>query len=140
MATFPLRGIMVQQLSGLSTQRGASVTSIVFIIIALGVAIKLIVAIVPAQIGDYQLTKTLSAELKESNNNKETAKQFVDRVDKQLSINADYDTKAEEVLTFTDKKTGQLAIHKQYEVTNKLFGNVDIVNRFEGDIDGTTAE
>ena len=130
----------MQQLSGLSTQRGASVTNIVFIIIALGVAIKLIVAIVPAQIGDYQLTKTLSAELKESNNNKETAKQFVDRVDKQLSINADYDTKAEEVLTFTDKKTGQLAIHKQYEITNKLFGNVDIVNRFEGDIDGTTAE
>ena len=131
---------MVQQLSGLSTQRGASVTNIVFIIIALGVAIKLIVAIVPAQIGDYQLTKTLSAELKASNNNKETAKQFVERVDKQLSINADYDTKAEEVLTFTDKKTGQLAIHKQYEITNKLFGNVDIVNRFEGDIDGTTAE
>ncbi len=131
---------MVQQLSGLSTQRGASVTSIVFIIIALGVAIKLIVAIVPAQIGDYQLTKTLSAQLKESNDSKETAKQFVDRVSKQLSINADYDTKAEEVFTFTDKKTGQLAIHKQYEITNKLFGNVDIVNRFEGDIDGTTAE
>ena len=103
-------------------------------------AAKLIVAIVPAQIGDYQLTKTLSAQLKESNANKETAKQFVERVNKQLSINADYDTKAEEVFTFTDKKTGQLAIHKQYEVTNKLFGNVDIVNRFEGDIDATTAE
>lgn len=131
---------MVQQLSGLSTQRGASVTSIVFIIIALGVAVKLIVAIVPAQIGDYQLTKTLSAELKASNNNKETAKQFVDRVDKQLSINADYDTKAEDVLTFKDKKAGQLAVYKKYEVTNKLFGNVDIVNRFEGDIDPTTAE
>ena len=71
---------MVQQLSGLSTQRGASVTSIVFIIIALGVAVKLIVAIVPAQIGDYQLTKTLSAQLQESNNKKETAKQFVERV------------------------------------------------------------
>ena len=131
---------MVQQLSGLSSQRGASVTSIVFIIIVLGVAAKLIVAIVPAQIGDYQLTKTLSAQLKESNANKETAKQFVERVNKQLSINADYDTKAEEVFTFTDKKTGQLAIHKQYEVTNKLFGNVDIVNRFEGDIDATTSE
>lgn len=128
------------QLSGLSSQRGASVTSVVFIIIVLGVAAKLIVAIVPAQIGDYQLTKTLSAQLKESNANKETAKQFVERVNKQLSINADYDTQAEEVFTFTDKKTGQLAIHKQYEVTNKLFGNVDIVNRFEGDIDATTAE
>ena len=131
---------MVQQLSGLSSQRGASVTSIVFIIIVLGVAAKLIVAIVPAQIGDYQLTKTLSAQLKESNANKETAKQFVERVNKQLSINADYDTKAEEVFTFTDKKTGQLAIHKQYAVTNNLFGNIDIVNRFEGDIDATTAE
>ena len=131
---------MVQQLSGLSTQRGASVTSIVFIIIALGVAVKLIVAIVPAQIGDYQLTKTLSTELKASNNNKETAKQFVEHVDKQLSINADYDTKAEDVLTFKDKKAGQLAVYKKYEVTNKLFGNVDIVNRFEGDIDPTTAE
>ena len=130
----------MHQLSGLSSQRGASVTSVVFIIIVLGVAAKLIVAIVPAQIGDYQLTKTLSAQLKESNANKETAKQFVERVNKQLSINANYDTKAEEVFTFTDKKTGQLAIHKQYEVTNKLFGNVDIVNRFEGDIDATTSE
>ena len=130
----------MHQLSGLSSQRGASVTSVVFIIIVLGVAAKLIVAIVPAQIGDYQLTKTLSAQLKESNANKETAKQFVERVNKQLSINADYDTKAEEVFTFTDKKTGQLAIHKQYEVTNKLFGNIDIVNRFEGDIDATIAE
>ena len=131
---------MVQQLSGLSSQRGASVTSIVFIIIVLGMAAKLIVAIVPAQIGDYQLTKTLSEQLKESNTNKETAKQFVERVNKQLSINADYDTKAEEVFTFTDKKTGQLAIHKEYAVTNNLFGNIDIVNRFEGDIDATTAE
>ena len=131
---------MVQQLSGLSTQRGASVTSIVFIIIALGVAVKLIVAIVPAQIGDYQLTKTLSTQLQESNSKKETAKQFVEGVDKQLSINADYDTKAEEVLTFKDKKSGQLAVYKSYEKTNNFFGNVYIVNRFEGDIDSTTAE
>lgn len=131
---------MVQQLSGLSSQRGASVTSVVFIIIVLGVAAKLFVAIAPAQIGDYQLTKTLSAQLKESNANKETAKQFVERVNKQLSINADYDTKAEEVFTFTDKKPGQLAIYKKYETTNNFFGNIDIVNRFEGDIDSTTAE
>lgn len=130
----------MQQLSGLSTQRGASVTSIVFIIIALGVAVKLIVAIVPAQIGDYQLTKALSAELTESNSKKETAKQFVERVDKQLSINADYGTKAEEVFTFKDKKPGQLAIYKKYEKTNTLFGNIDIVNRFEGDIDPTIVE
>lgn len=94
----------MQQLSGLAMQRGASVTNIVLIIMLLGIATKLTVAIVPAQIGDYQLTKVLSAQLKEANNNKETAKQFVERVNKQLSINADYDTKAEDVFTFTDKK------------------------------------
>lgn len=130
----------MQQLSGIATQRGASVTSIVLIILVLGAAAKLMVAIIPAQIGDYQLTKTLSAQLKEANNNNETAKQFVERVNRQLSINADYDTQAEDVFTFIDKKTGQLAIRKQYAVTNNFFGNVDIVNRFEGDIDMTTAE
>ncbi|MGE6361305.1 DUF4845 domain-containing protein [Psychrobacter glacincola] len=130
----------MQQLSGITTQRGASVTSIVLIILVLGVAAKLMVAIIPAQIGDYQLTKTLSAQLKEANNNNETAKQFVERVNRQLSINADYDTQAEDVFTFIDKKTGQLAIRKEYAVTNNFFGNVDIVNRFEGDIDMTTAE
>ncbi|HBL96531.1 DUF4845 domain-containing protein [Psychrobacter pacificensis] len=131
---------MMQQLSGLATQRGASVTNIVLIIMMLGIAVKLLVAIVPAQIGDYQLTKLLSAELKVANDNNETAKQFVERVNKQLSINADYDTKAEDVFTFTNKKTGQLAIHKEYAVTNTFFSNVDIVNRFEGDIDMATAE
>jgi len=130
----------MQQISGLATQRGASVTSIVLVIIVLGVAAKLIVAIVPAHIGDYQLNKTLSAQLKESNNNNETARQYVERVNRQLSINADYDTKAEDVFTFTNKKTGQLAIHKQYAVTNNFFGNVDIVNRFEADIDMNSAE
>ena len=130
----------MQQLSGLAMQRGASVTGIVLMIIFLGVAIKLMIAIIPAQIGDYQLTKTLSAQLNESNNNNETAKQFVERVNKQLSINADYNTKAEDVFTFTNKKTGQLAIRKQYTVTNNFFGNVDILNRFEGDIDMATAK
>ncbi|MDX2374542.1 DUF4845 domain-containing protein [Psychrobacter sp. T6-6] len=130
----------MQQLSGLTTQRGASVTNIVLIIMVLGISLKLMVAILPAQIGDYQLTKLLSAELKVANNNNETAKQFVERVNKQLSINADYDTKAEEVFTFTDKKTGQLAIHKKYEVTNNFFSNVDIVNRFEGNVDMAEAK
>ena len=130
----------MQQLSGLAVQRGASVTNIVLIIMVLGIATKLMVAILPAQIGDYQLTKLLSAQLKEANNNNDTAKQFVTRVDKQLSINADYDTKSEDVFTFTDKKAGQLAIHKKYAVTNNLFSNIDIVNRFEGNVDMAAAE
>ncbi|MGO3271177.1 MAG: DUF4845 domain-containing protein [Psychrobacter sp.] len=130
----------MQQLSGLATQRGASVTSIILIIMVLGVAAKLAVAIVPAQIGDYQLSKTLSAELKKSNENKETSNQFIQRVNRQLSINADYDTRADEVIVFTNKKIGELAIRKDYDITNNFFANVDIINRFEGDIEEATLE
>ncbi len=126
---------MVQQITGLNSQRGASVAGVVLLLIFLVIAGKLVIAIAPAQVGDYQLTKLLSDQLKESNNNSETAKQFVERVNRQLSINAHYDTNAEDIFTFTDKKVGQLAIHKKYDISNNFFANVDIVNRFEGDIE-----
>lgn len=128
----------MQQLSSLSSQRGASVTSVILLLIGIVVAGKLLVAIVPAQIGDYQLNKELGSQLKEANSNNETAKQFLERVNRQMSVNADYDTSAEDVFTFTNKTTGQLAIHKKYEKTSNFFGNVDIVSRFEGDIKATT--
>lgn len=119
-------------------QRGASVTGIVLLLIGIVIGVKLVIAIVPAQVGDYQLTKTLAIELKKSNDNKDTAKQFLENVNKQLTINADYNTKAEDILAFTSERVGELAVHKKYEVTNNFFSNVDIVNRFEGDI--TAAE
>ena len=90
--------------------------------------------------GDYQLTKLLAAQLKEANANNETSTQYIERVNRQLNINAYYDTVAQDIFTFTNKKAGQLAIYKNYQETNNFFANVDIVNRFEGDIDGTSAE
>ncbi|WP_199507421.1 MULTISPECIES: DUF4845 domain-containing protein [unclassified Psychrobacter] len=126
--------------SGLKAQQGASVTGVIALVIGLVVAGKLLAAIVPAQIGDYQLTKMLESELHEANQERLSAKEFTTKVDKQLQINADYDTTAKEIFTFKDKKVGQLAIHKQYEKTQNFFGNVDIVNRFEGDIAPTAAE
>ena len=130
----------MDQLSSLSSQRGASVTSIVLLLIVIVVAGKLLVAIVPAQIGDYQLSKLLTEQLTEANSRKESAAQFVERIDRQLSINADYDTSAKEIFTFTNNTTGQLAIHKKYEKTNNFFSNVDIVSRFEGDIKAGSVE
>ncbi|MBP2279273.1 hypothetical protein RCH20_000977 [Psychrobacter sp. PL15] len=127
----------MQQLSGLSSQRGASVTSMILILVVIGISAKLAIAIIPAQVSDYQLTKTLSSQLQQANSNNESAKEFVERVNRQLSINANYDTDARDVFTFTNKKVGQLAIYKKYEETNTLFGNIDIVNRFEGDVNAT---
>lgn len=131
---------MAQQLSSLSSQRGASVSGVVFLLIFIVIAGKLLGAIVPAQIGDYQLTKTLGAQLKEANSSNETPKVFIERVNRQLSVNADYETNAEDIIVFTNKKPGQLAIRKQYEKTSNFFGNVDIVNRFEGDINAVDTE
>jgi hypothetical protein len=125
---------MAHQLTGLSSQRGASVTSVIFIVMVIVVAGKLLMAILPAQLGDYQLTKSLGKDLQEANSTGETAKQFVTRVNQQWSINADYDTTAEDIFTFSNNQTGQLAIYKKYDKTSNLFGNVDIVNRFEGEI------
>ena len=130
----------MQGLSSLTSQRGASVTSIILFLIVIVVAGKLLVAIVPAQIGDYQLNKLLADQLTEANRNKESAAQFVERIDRQLSINADYNTSAKEIFTFTNNTAGQLSIHKKYEKTNNFFSNVDIVSRFEGDIKAGAAE
>lgn len=131
---------MSQRIASLSSQRGASVTSVILILVVVVVAVKLLLAIVPAQISDYQMTKMLGEQLKEANTNQETAKQFVARVDRQLAINASYNTKAEETFTFTNEKLGQLAIRKDYNETNNFFANVDIVNRFKGDIDSKSVE
>lgn len=130
----------MHQLTSLSSQRGASVSSIVLLLIVIVVAGKLLVAIVPAQIGDYQLNKLLTDQLMEANNRKESAAQFIERIDRQLSINADYDASAKEMFTFTNNAPGQLAIYKKYEKTNNFFSNVDIVSRFEGDIKAGSAE
>ena len=131
---------MAQQLTSLSSQRGASVSGIVMLLIFIVIAGKLVAASVPAQIGDYQLTKTLSDQLRDANNNGDSPKQFMSKVTQQLSVNADYDTNVEEVFVFTNSTPGQLAIRKNYSKTNNLFANVDIVNRFEGDIEASAAK
>lgn len=131
---------MAHQLSGLSSQRGASVTSVILLIIGIVIAGKLLVAIVPAHIGDYQLSKTLANQLKEANDKNETAKQFVERVDRQLAIDLNDGSSAKDLFTFKNNKTGQLAIYKKYEKTNNFFNNVYIVSRFEGDITASSAK
>lgn len=128
---------MAQQLSSLSSQRGASVSSIIMFILFIIIMGKLVVAIVPAQIGDYQLTKTLGDQLRDANTKGDTAKQLLDRVNRQMSMNND-DTKAEEMFTFTNQTPGQLAIRKNYTKTSNFFGSVDIVSRFEGDIEASS--
>ena len=131
---------MTNQLTSLTPQRGSGVISIILLLIVIVIVGKLVIAILPAQVGDYQLNKTLGAQLKEANNNSETAKQFNERVNRHLSINADYDATAEEIFSFTDIKTGQLAIYKKYDKTSHFFGNVDIVNRFESEINAASVE
>lgn len=121
----------LQQHSFPHQQRGASSTGIVLIIFTIVVGAKLLLAILPAQIDDYQMTTVLTNELEKANTNKKSAKEFINSVNNQLAINASDGKRAEDFFTFTNDRTGELVIHKQYTKTSHFFGNVDIVNRFD---------
>lgn len=121
-------------LSSLSNQRGASVTTIIVMIAALGILFKLGIAILPAYVGDYQFTKLVAGELKKANEAKLTEKQFMSNVAQQLSINANYNSQPEEMLIITNKTPGALAVQSQYEVESNFYGSTFIVNRFEKEI------
>lgn len=119
-----------------SQQRGMSVTMMMVVIMLVVVCAKLGLAIIPAQVGHYQLKKSLAFELKKANDNKETPKDFIRNVAQQWNING-FDQKPEDVITITDNVPGALSINLKYEQANNFFGNVDILNRFD---DTITAE
>ena len=60
--------------------------------------------------------------------------QFLNNLERQLSINANYDSKPEEMLIFTNKSPGLLAVKSHYAVESNFYGNTFIVNRFEKEI------
>lgn len=119
-----------------NSQRGMGVTGIVVMICLIVLCAKVGLGIVPAQIGHYQLKKSLAFELKKSNDNKESEKEFLNNVNSQWNINGVY-KKAEDVVEVIDNTPGAMAVKLNYAETNNFFGNVDIVNRFE---DTITAE
>lgn len=119
-----------------SGQKGASVTGIVMMIVLIVLAGKIGLGIIPAQISHYQLKKSLAFELKKSNDNKESEKEFLSNVNSQWNING-VKQKAEDVVEVTDNTPGAMAVKLNYNEVSNFFGNVDIVNRFE---DTITAE
>lgn len=115
-------------------QYGASASGVIIFILVFITAVKLLLAIVPAQISNYQMSKLIAIELEKANSQNKTAAEFMSSLGKQLDINGSYDAKVEDIITFNNQKLGQLAVHKKYSETHNFFGNVDIVNRFEDDI------
>ena len=115
-------------------QYGASASGVIIFILVFITAVKLLLAIVPAQISNYQMSKLIAIELEKANSQNKTAAEFMSSLGKQLDINGSYNAKVEDIITFNNQKVGQLAVHKKYSETHNFFGNVDIVNRFEDDI------
>ncbi|MDI4498266.1 DUF4845 domain-containing protein [Moraxella nonliquefaciens] len=130
----------MQQSNSLTNQRGASVTTIIVGLAMAGIIIKLGLGIIPAYVGDYQFTKLVAGELKKANDAKQTERQFMQNLSQQLSINASYNTKPEEMLIFTNKTPGALAVKSKYEVESNFYGDTFIVNRFEKDITAADAK
>lgn len=121
------------------TQRGASVSGVVFFILALGLGVKLGLAIIPAFIGDYQYTKAIAAGIKKSNDNKETPQQFMTNLAAQMNVNG-YSKRPADIITITDPTPGNIKVHKDYSEVSNFFNNVDIVSHFKGDITAADAK
>lgn len=119
-----------------SSQQGMGVTSIILLICMAVICFKIGVGIIPAQLGHYQLKKSVAWELKKANDNRESEKSFISSVSSQWSING-YQQKPADVITLVKKTPGDISVKLKYEEENNLFGNVFIVNRFE---DTITAE
>ncbi len=117
-----------------NAQRGASITTIMLLLIAFGILAKLGVAIIPDQISNYQLNKLVAQELKQANNDRLTDRQFIDKLDRQLSINASYNTKAADVVHFTNKTPGALAARVKYDSESQFYKNIYVVNRFDTEV------
>lgn len=130
----------MQQLTSLTNQRGASVTTIIVGLAMVGIIIKLGLGIIPAYVSDYQFTKLVVGELKKANDAKQNERQFMQSLSQQLSINANYNTKPEEMIVFTNKTPGALAVKSQYEVESNFYGQTFIVNRFEKEITAADAK
>lgn len=122
-----------------SSQHGASITTILVLIIALGLLAKFGVATIPDYISNYQLNKMVADELKRANTERWTEKQFLEALDRQLSINANYNTKAADVITVKNKTPGSLAVRVAYEKEHLYFKNTYIVNRFDKQITASDA-
>lgn len=119
-----------------SQQRGASVSGIVLMITMAVVCFKVGMGIIPAQIGNYQLKKSLAWELKKANDNKESETEFINNVVSQWGING-YKQNPKDVVVVTNKTKGNMSVQLVYEESGNFFGNIDIVNRFD---DKITAE
>lgn len=121
------------------TQKGMGVTGIVFVVIALGILLKLGAAIAPAQISNYQLKKLIAKELHKSNQMNESAQEFMESLEKQLSINSNYTTDLKKAMVLTNKTPGSLAAKTNYSVESQFFGSIYIVNRFADNITANQA-
>ncbi|MFO1364935.1 MAG: DUF4845 domain-containing protein [Moraxella osloensis] len=83
--------------------------------------------------------KIVGIELKKSNDNKESVKEFLGNVNSQWHING-VSQKAEDVVEVVDNTPGAMSVKLKYDEANNFFGNVDIVNRFEDTISAEDAK
>lgn len=122
----------------LKSQQGASVTSVVLMIICLGLLGKLALAVIPAYVGDYQFNKLVQGELQKANGANQTDRQFMNNLAQQLSINANYNTKPEEMLVFISKAPGSLSVRTNYSEEHRFYGGTYVINRFSAEINNDT--
>lgn len=122
-----------------SSQQGMGVTSIVLLLCMLILCFKIGMGIIPAQVGHYQIKKSLTWELKKANESKATEKQLFQNLSSQWSINS-FSVNPNDVVKIIKNTPGDISVKLVYEEESSFFGNVFIVSRFEETITAEDAK
>lgn len=110
-----------------TTQRGASMSGIMTMVILFVLIIKIIAGILPAYLNDRLIDDQISSILSRGGSNL-TQEKFLADLNTNLSRNNIHDKKAEDLVKFG--KGTKLKVTKDYEERSNFVGNVDLVVKF----------
>lgn len=109
-------------------QRGASLISILIVLLVVGFAITVGIRLVPIYINAYTVKTVLQEVASESRGTDRNPGQIWASIDKRLDINDVENIKREHFVYKRDR--GVTTIGVNYEARTRLLGNLDVVARF----------
>ena len=114
-------------------QKGLTFLSILVILMVIGFFVLLILKIAPIYMDNLKVKDTLASLKAEPDLTSHSKAKLKDLLDKRLDINMVNDVSDEDITII--KKPGYVSIDIDYEVTENIFGNLDVLVYFNDTIE-----
>ncbi len=119
--------------SKIEVQKGLTLISILVILIVIGFLGLLLLKIAPIYLDNMKVKDSLASLEAEPALTSYSKAKIRDLVDKRLGINMVNDVAADDITI--SKKPGHVSIEIDYEVTENIFGNLDVLVYFNDSIE-----